>query len=51
MVRVSLEQHRLMATASLVWSGDLPGQLQPLRGGGRHHPFRMPGLLCAVVPA
>jgi DNA-binding transcriptional LysR family regulator len=30
MVRVSLEHHPLMATASLVWSGDLPRQLQQI---------------------
>jgi DNA-binding transcriptional LysR family regulator len=30
MVRVSIENHRLTATASLVWSGDLPRPLQQI---------------------
>jgi hypothetical protein len=30
MVRVSLEDHPLTATASLVWSGDLPRPLQQI---------------------
>jgi hypothetical protein len=30
MVRVSLEDHALTATAALVWSGDLPRPLQQI---------------------
>ena len=30
MVRVSIENHPLTATASLVWSGDLPRPLQQI---------------------
>jgi len=48
MVRVSLQQHPLTASAALVWSGELPRPLQQMLVQDRgqphhaHHPYRPP---------